>query len=86
MAERRNGTILGWGLGFAFHANGVSGIPGLGKDWEERMIEKEMHRIDQQEYQKRGISSRKLPSGKVDAEDELELKEVCKVWKDSDLV
>ncbi len=78
--------IMGWGLGVAFHAIGTFGIPGRGKDWEERMIEQEMARVEQQEQQKRGGKPQTLPSGKVEAEDELELKEVRKAWKDSDLV
>ncbi|HLF65397.1 MAG TPA: 2TM domain-containing protein [Saprospiraceae bacterium] len=78
--------IMGWGLGVAFHAIGVFGIPGLGKDWEERMIEKEMERVEQTELQKRVGTSNRLPPRTGDAEDGLELKEVRKAWKDSDLV
>ncbi|NDV43878.1 2TM domain-containing protein [Flagellimonas sediminis] len=34
-------TLFGWGLGLAFHAAKVFGAnPLLGKDWEERQIQK----------------------------------------------
>ncbi len=41
--------IMGWGIGVLFHAISVFGLPGLGKDWEERLIEREMERIDREE-------------------------------------
>jgi len=77
--------IIGWGIGVAFHAIGVFGLPGLGKDWEERMLDKEMARIEEEAYQRRKAEAGELPSGTSD-DDRLELKEVRKAWKDSDLV
>lgn len=38
--------ILGWGLGLAFHSFDVFGYPGFGKDWEQRMLEKERKRLE----------------------------------------
>lgn len=80
--------IMGWGLGVVFHAIGVFGAPGLGKDWEERMMEREMARLAYEEQQKRaGVPPGRLPQGIQNPDDdELELKEVRKAWKDSDLV
>lgn len=79
--------IAGWGLGVVFHAIGVFGLPGLGKDWEERMLEREMARMDSKESQNRNtIPAGRLPQSTRDAEDGLELKEVKKAWRDSDLV
>jgi hypothetical protein len=77
--------IMGWGIGVAMHALGVFGFPGLGKDWEERMIEQEMDRIGQDEAQKRNEKGR-LPEKTATGDEQMELKEVRKAWKDSDLV
>lgn len=77
--------IAGWGVGVALHAIGIFGLPGLGKDWEERMIEQEMDRVEQETMQKRTQSGR-LPERTGDIEDPMELKEVRKAWRDSDLV
>ena len=77
--------IMGWGIGVAMHALSVFGFPGLGKDWEERMIEQEMDRVDQEDMQRRS-QSRQLPEHTGKEEDSMELKEVRKAWKDSDLV
>ena len=41
--------IMGWGIGVLFHAISVFGLPGLGRDWEERLIERELERIDREE-------------------------------------
>lgn len=77
--------IMGWGLGVVFHAIGVFGAPGMGKNWEERMIEREMARLEYEEQQKRNALPGRLAQGTRE-DDELELKEVRKSWKDSDLV
>jgi hypothetical protein len=78
--------IMGWGLGVAFHAIGVFGMPGLGKDWEEKMLEREMARMDYEGDPQRNNNSKRLPQSTKSTEDELELKEVRKAWRDSDLV
>jgi len=78
--------IMGWGVGVALHALGVFGLPGLGKNWEERMIDKEMARLEQEAYERRQSKSGQLPYRADLPEDELELKEVRKEWRDSDLV
>lgn len=44
--------MLGWGIGLASHYFKVFGWPGSGagsKEWENREIEKEMHRLEEQE-------------------------------------
>ncbi len=79
--------IAGWGLGLVMHAIGVFGLPGLRQDWEERMIEREMARLDKENYYKQTGEASAAPSPYQDKhEDGLELKEVRKEWKDSDLV
>ena len=79
--------IAGWGLGVALHAIGVFGFPGRSKDWEERMIEEEMSRLEQNEYYRRNQRPPvQLPSATTTPEEGLELKEVRKEWRDSDLV
>lgn len=45
-------TLFGWGLGLAFHTAKVFGFnPLLGKDWEERQIQKYMEE-DKEEMDK----------------------------------
>jgi len=78
--------IMGWGLGVAMHALGVFGLPGLGKDWEERMIDKEMARLEQQAYERQRDEAGQVTYREEMPEDSLELKEVRKEWRDSDLV
>jgi hypothetical protein len=79
--------IAGWGLGVALHAIGVFGFPGKNKDWEERMIEEEMSRLEEAEYHKRQQKpAGALPTHEQSTEEGLELKEVRKEWRDSDLV
>jgi hypothetical protein len=78
--------IMGWGLGVALHALGVFGLPGLGKDWEERMLDKEMRRLEQEADERGQKESGQLPYRTEMPEDGLELKEVRKQWRDSDLV
>ena len=78
--------IIGWGIGVALHALSVFGLPGLGKDWEERMIDKEMAKLEQEAYERRQAESGQLPYRTDMPEEGLELKEVRKEWRDSDLV
>lgn len=78
--------IMGWGLGVAFHAIGVFGVPGRGADWEEKMLEREMRRIEYEAAEKGQSTSGRLPERIHDGTDELELKEVRKAWRDQDLV
>ena len=81
--------ILGWGTGVAIHGLSVLGLPGLGKDWEKRMIQREMDRLERvernPELPEPGWNQRHIGSPPAD-EDELELKELRKDWHDSDLV
>ena len=44
--------IIGWGVGVLFHALAVFGIPFtgiLGKEWEDKQIEKELLKLQEQE-------------------------------------
>lgn len=64
--------ILGWGIGLAFHALEVFGFPGMGKDWEERMLEREAERL-------RSMGKRMgLPEVPEKEEEQLELPEIKK--------
>jgi hypothetical protein len=77
--------IAGWGLGVALHAIGVFGFPGRNAEWEERMIEQEMSRLEQREHYIRQEKPSALPP-REEQQEGLELKEVRKEWRDSDLV
>lgn len=77
--------IAGWGLGLAMHAIGVFGFPGKTGDWEERMMEQEMSRVEEEYYRRQQKSAGALPPHSQE-QDGLELKEVRKEWRDSDLV
>jgi 2TM domain len=71
-------VFLGWGVGLAFHYLKVFGIPGSGvlsKDWEDKEYKKELERLEQ-----------KHPAKRQMPEEKLELKEVAKNYRDSDLV
>jgi hypothetical protein len=83
--------IMGWGVGVAFHAVGVFGVPGLGKDWEERLLEREIERIDREEELREWRTDQEnsnSPSSQDFAEEEspLKLKKLRKDMSDSDFV
>lgn len=91
--------MLGWGIGLAFHAVNVFGMPGIGKDWEEKAMEKEMARLEEQDaarkWRAREMDEGYLPPAKTKddssfeedgRESPLELKEMKKEWRDSDFV
>lgn len=88
--------IAGWGIGIAFHAIDVFGFPGIGRDWEQRQLEKEMNRLQEaedakrwKEYQKseRYLQAAPEDSETLDLEDKpVRLKELRKDWNDSDFV
>jgi hypothetical protein len=88
--------ILGWGIGIAFHAMDVFGFPGIGKDWEERQLEKEMDRLRDheaakkwEEYSKSSEYTDENQKSLPEADEEFdlrELKELRRDWKDSDFV
>ncbi|MFZ2898377.1 MAG: 2TM domain-containing protein [Saprospiraceae bacterium] len=71
--------LLGWGIGLAFHTFEVFGYPGMGRNWEERMLEKEARKIEEQ--------NRRLG---VPEEEKLDLPELKKkpeeLYKDDELV
>jgi len=70
--------LLGWGIGLAFHYLKVFGIPGSGvlsKDWEDKEYKKELERLEQKHQGK-----------PQKPEEKLELKEMAKSYRDSDLV
>ncbi len=65
-----------WGIGVMFHYLKVFGIPGSGilsKEWEDREINKEIHRM-------------KGESKDLSPDEKMELKELRKNYDDSDLV
>lgn len=83
--------IMGWGIGVVFHAISVFGIPGLGKNWEERLMEREMDRIEREEQIRSWRSDKDAlnsPSSQNYAEEEppLKLKKLRKDLTDSDFV
>lgn len=80
--------IMSWGLGVAFHALGVFGAPGLGKDWEQRKLEEELARLQKEDgYKRPGANTDDRPDAFVEPDEPgLELKEMQKKWRDSDLV
>ncbi len=66
-----------WGIGLVFHYLKVFGLPGSGvlsNDWEEREYKRELERLEKRKPQSRRI------------EEQLELKEMAKNYRDSDLV
>ena len=66
-----------WGIGLLFHYLRVFGIPGSGvlsSAWEEREYKKELEQLEK----------RNKPSRKID--EHLELREMSKSYRDSDLV
>ncbi len=82
---------LGWGIGVIMHALAVFGLPMLGKDWEERLMEREMDRINrEEEIREWGRQQRTphIPSRTGSEDEDLELRELRKEkeWRDSDLV
>ncbi|RLD22296.1 MAG: hypothetical protein DRI69_01600 [Bacteroidetes bacterium] len=83
--------VLAWGVGVLFHAIGVFGIPGLGKDWEDRMIDREMDRIDREDQLEDwhpDSDALDSPSSHEYTEEEppLRLKKLRKDPRDSDFV
>ena len=91
--------ILGWGIGVAFQAFDVFGLPGFGKNWEEKALQKEIDRIkyknDAEKWNQYEQRQRSIPppqESELDFEeyrDELELKDfrrMKKEWRDSDFV
>jgi hypothetical protein len=69
--------ILGWGLGLAFHSFDVFGYPGFGKDWEQRMMEKELKKYRQLEQGEEPEEGLELPELKKKPEE---------LYKDDELV
>lgn len=75
--------LLGWGVAVLFHYADVFGVPGfdiLNQEWEERELQDELRRNEKS-------TSNKSNEGKEKSDTEsLELKELRKNYKDSDLV
>ncbi|MDX1407453.1 MAG: 2TM domain-containing protein, partial [Saprospiraceae bacterium] len=84
--------IVSWGVAVAFHAIGVFGLPWMGSDWEERMIERELERMEHNEhlYDLSGDEDLQSisPSSKyLEAPDpEIELRKLPRRRRDSDFV
>ena len=74
-------VMLFWGIGLGSHYVKVFGFPGSGvlsQEWEERELEKEMNR--------RGVRKSLPPARRSRMDDHLELKEMEKNYRESDLV
>ena len=91
--------ILGWGIGVLFQAIEVFGLPGIGRNWEERAMEKELERLRYKEdaekwYQhKKNVKHLDAPKQEEldfeEYQDELELRDFRRSkrdWRDSDFV
>lgn len=87
--------VMGMGLGVMIKYVRVFGWPGFGKDWEERKFYEELERIKEREERIKYMlnKGKNLPSPtaangnetSLDL-DKLELKEIKKQWRDSELV
>lgn len=81
-------VIAGWGIGIAGEAMEVFGFPGTGRSWEERKIEEEMQKLEDESprvYQQR----EETIAEEDEPEDNLELPDYRKVsrkWDESDFV
>ncbi len=79
--------LLGWGLGLGFHYVEVFGIPGfdiLSKEWEERALDRELSRMDQEKPRK---MTTRADNGNLKPEDEnFQLKELRKDYDESEFV
>ena len=74
-----------WGLAVALNALDVFGLPGMGKNWEDRMIAKEMRRMERQKDRIQLLQSR----NSLSEDEELELKELIEEtpeYREEDLV
>ncbi len=83
--------IGGWGIGVIIQALEVFGIPGYGKDWEKRILEDEMRKIELEDSLKQRyieLSAREKTE-QLPEEEQLDLDELRKIkkgWDDSELV
>ncbi len=76
--------LMGWGVGLAFHYVEAFGVPGfniLSREWEEKELDSELHRMKSDQF-KTPIKTK----SKEDGLDELELKELRKNYDDSEFV
>ncbi|MEO1257724.1 MAG: 2TM domain-containing protein [Bacteroidota bacterium] len=68
--------ILGWGIGLLIHYLNVFGIPLLGDKWEEKEIEKEIGKMEENSDH----------FSFTEKEEKMELKELRKNYDENDLV
>jgi hypothetical protein len=82
--------IMGWGVGVAIHAIGTFGFPGMGDDWEERLMQREIDRLAREEEDRNQASKRALPPSSAQQldplDEDMELKELRRESPDSDFV
>ncbi|MDZ4710315.1 MAG: 2TM domain-containing protein [Saprospiraceae bacterium] len=88
--------VMGMGLGVMIKYVRVFGWPGFGKDWEERKFYEELERIKEREERIKYMLNKgknqtpASPASPADQAaldlDKLDLKEVRKQWRDSELV
>jgi hypothetical protein len=77
--------LLGWGVGLAFHYVEVFGIPGfdiLSKEWEDRELDRELMKMNQDKPQKILTTPKRMSK----TDDQLELKELRKNYDESEFV
>lgn len=83
--------IGGWGISIIVQALDVFGIPGYGADWEKRILEDEMRKIELEDKLKQRYLelSTKEKTEKLEDDEQLDLEELRKIkkgWDDSELV
>lgn len=90
--------VLGLSLAVAIKYARVFGWPGFGKEWEEKQFYQELERIQDREERIRMMLNKEKTIGFTNSAsnlhqqaikeeaDKLELKELRKEWRDSDLV
>lgn len=82
-------VIAGWGIGIAGEAIEVFGFPGTGRSWEERKIEEEMQKLEDDSPQAYRQQGQETIAEEDESEDTLELPEYRKAgrkWDESDFV
>lgn len=86
--------IIGaWGIALGLEALDLFGMPGMNKDWEQSMLEREMDKIEQEEslYSQNNTveQSLELREPSKESGESLELKEIkekVQKWNDADFV
>ena len=80
-----------WGIKVLLQAFDIFGFPGYGEDWEKRILEDEIRKIEMEDRLKQRYQelSTKERSEQLDIEEQLDLdglRKIKKSWDDSELV